>query len=51
MHIAAKIAMFAGVGGAALTYLGTLNVWPLMYWGGLAVVGGVLTILTRRPAD
>jgi hypothetical protein len=51
MNIAAKIVLAAGVAGAGLTYMGRLHVMPLMYWGGLAAVGGALAILTRRAAD
>ncbi|MFP6596589.1 MAG: hypothetical protein VCC01_03965 [Candidatus Hydrogenedentota bacterium] len=51
MHNIARVVMLAGVGGAGLTYLGRLNAMPLMYWGGLAAIGGVLTVLTRRAAD
>lgn len=51
MYIIALVVMFAGVAGAALTYLGMLNVLPLMYWGGIAAVGGLAVIFTRRASD
>lgn len=51
MSYVAIVALIAGVAGAALTYLGMINVMPLMYWGGLTAIGGVLVIFTRRPGD
>ena len=51
MSYVAIIALIAGVAGAVLTFLGMINVMPLMYWGGLAAIGGVLVIFTRRPGD
>jgi hypothetical protein len=51
MELIGIIVMLAGVAGFAATWLGFTDVAPLMVWGGLAVVGMIITILTRRPGD
>jgi hypothetical protein len=45
------IVMVAGVCGFIATFVGALNIAPLMVWGGIAVVGMIITILTRRPGS
>lgn len=51
MHAVAVLVMIAGAAGALLTYTGNLNVAPFQVWAGIAVVGVVVTVLTRRPGD
>ncbi len=51
MELIGIIVMVAGVAGFAATFLGYLSVAPLMVWGGLAIVGMIITILTRRPGN
>lgn len=51
MELIGIIVMVAGVAGFIATFVGMINVAPLMVWGGLAVVGMFITILTRRPGN
>lgn len=51
MRYVAIITLLAGAGGTVLTYLGMLNMMPLMNWGIIAAIGGIVTIFTRRTAD
>ena len=51
MHIIAMIVTLAGIAGGALTYLGMINIMPLMYWGAVAAIGGITVIFTRRASD
>ena len=51
MELIGIIVMIAGVAGFAATWIGALNIAPLMVWGGLAVVGMIITVLTRRPGN
>lgn len=51
MELIGIIVMIAGVLGFAATWIGMLTIAPLMVWGGLAVVGMIITILTRRPGN
>jgi len=43
--------MIAGVAGFVATWLGFINVAPLTVWGGIAIVGTIITIMTRRPGN
>ena len=51
MGILAIIILLAGLAGAAATYLGMLNLFPLPYWVVAIIVGGIMTIFTRKPGD
>ena len=44
MELIGIIVMIAGVAGFAATWIGALNIAPLMVWGGLAVVGTLAAI-------
>lgn len=37
--------------GLGATFIGWISVAPLSVWGGLAVVGIVIMIMTRRPGN
>lgn len=43
--------MIAGVIGFVLHYIGAIELATRIIWGGLAVVGMVVTVMTRRPSD
>ena len=49
MHAVATIVMIIGAIGFALTYASILTIAPLVVWGGIAVAGMVVTVLTRQP--
>ena len=51
MHIIATIVMVIGAIGFALQYIGVVDLAPLMVWGGIAIGGMVMTVMTRRPGD
>ena len=51
MHAVAVIVMIIGAVAFALYFASILTVGSLPIWGGLAVVGMVVTVMTRRPGD
>lgn len=51
MHTVATIVMIIGAIGFALAYASIITIAPLMVWGGIAVAGMVVTVMTRRPSD
>ena len=53
MHALGVLVMIVGVIGFVLAYMGmgVLANIPFVVWGGLAVAGTVVTILTRRPSN
>ncbi len=51
MHAVANIVMIIGVVGFALNYASVITVGSLAIWGGVAVAGMVVTVMTRRPSD
>ena len=51
MELIGLIVMIAGVLGFAATWIGVLSIAPPMVWGGLAIAGMIITILTRRPGN
>lgn len=51
MHTVSVIAMIIGVIGFALNYAGILTLGSPVIWGGVAAVGMVFTVMTRRPSD
>ncbi len=51
MELIGIIVMVAGVCGFIATFVGALSVAPLAVWGGLAIAGMIVTVLTRRPGN
>ncbi len=51
MHLIAVLLMIVGVLGFIGTFTGMVTIAPLSLWAGLAIVGAIVTVLTRRPAD
>ena len=46
-----RITLVVGVVGCALTKFAGVEVLPMATWIGVAVVGGIATLIFGRPAD
>ncbi len=51
MHAVAIIVMIIGAIGFALYFASIITIGSLPVWGGLAVVGMVVTVMTGRPGN
>lgn len=51
MHVVGIIAMLLGVLGFALNFASIITFGSMALWGGLAVGGMVVTVMTRRPSN
>lgn len=51
MHAVGVIVMIIGAIGFALSFASIITVGSLAIWGGIAAVGTVVAIMTRRPSD
>jgi len=51
LNLIGLLLLIGGVLGFAGEYLGLFALLRLELWGGMAVVGAILTVLLRRPAD
>lgn len=51
MHAVAMVVMILGIVGFALNFASVIAFGSMTLWGGLAVGGMLVTIMTRRPSN
>ena len=51
MHAVGVVVMIIGAIGFALSFASIITVGSLAIWGGVAGVGTVVAVMTRRPSD
>lgn len=51
MYVIAVLVMLVGVLGFMAAFAGVLTIAPLSLWAGIAIVGLIVAVLTRRPSD
>jgi hypothetical protein len=51
MQLFGFLLLIVGVAGFTLTWLALISVAPMAVWIGIAAVGAIITMMTRRPGN